>query len=140
MHTQQHKRIYVIGARVMLSWRMLELSGPFQTWRGEQQEKEAHGLICAKILRRWLNLTAASALVKWQEQIARTKTLARLLVFWRNKTLASAFLGWEERVTAQKSMRECCQRVLQRMLHMCAAQALALWIQNAGTLEEAYAR
>jgi len=119
---------------------MLELSGPFQTWRGELQEKKTHGRICAKILRRWLNLTAVSALVEWQEQITRTKMLARLLVFWRNKTLASAFLGWEERGTAQKSMRECSQRVLQRMLHVCAARALALWIQNAGTLQEAYDR
>jgi hypothetical protein len=134
---QRHKHIYLIGARVMLRWRQIELSIPFCSLREMSHEQKQHRLIMSKIIRRWQNGALVRAWSMWQDRCTCTKKMARLINVWRNKTLSAAFFGWEEHAQHQRTRRETCQRVILRMKNMCISRALSMWEENAANLAHA---
>ena len=102
----------------------------------QEKHKEARRrLLIANIVKRMLQSTMFTAVVRWIDHVEEKKTMSvkmtRVLTRWTNQVLASFYGSWRELFTHRKLLKCKICRVLIRLRQRCVTRAFMCWHQDA---------
>ena len=102
----------------------------------QEKHKEARRrLLIANIVKRMLQSTLFTAVLRWIDHVEEKKTMSvkitRVLTRWTNQVSASFYGAWRELFTHRKLLKCKICRVLIRLRQRCVTRAFLCWHQDA---------